>query len=96
MSSLRHLVVLTVAALLLTACSTRVTPENYEKLQPGMTKAQVHAILGKPDAVTGDDIGGVLSLTKEVWKASKQSITVTFGNDALALKSLDGPEGPQQ
>ncbi|GAC1627451.1 MAG: hypothetical protein NVS9B10_16450 [Nevskia sp.] len=95
MSSIRHAVVVALV-LLLAACSSRVTPENYEKLQPGMTKAQVHAILGKPDLVTGDDIGGVLSLTKEVWKASKQSITVTFGNDALALKSLDGPAGPQQ
>lgn len=81
---------------LLAACSSRVTPENYEKLKPGMTKADVHAILGSPDSVSGNDIGGVLSLTKETWKSSKQSITVTFGNDALALKSLDGPEGPAQ
>jgi hypothetical protein len=82
--------------LLLAACNSKVSPENYEKLQAGMTKAQVHAILGAPDSVSGNDIGGVLSLVKETWKSSKQSITVTFGNDAVALKSLDGPEGPQQ
>lgn len=77
--------------LLLAACSSRVTPENYEKLQSGMSKAQVHTILGAPDSVTSDDIGNVLSLTKETWKSRKQSITVTYGNDSLALKSLDDP-----
>ncbi len=88
MSSFRRLACLALFATL-AACSSRVTPENYEKLQSGMTKAQVHEILGKPDSVKGDDIGGVLSLTKETWTHGKQSITVTFGNDALALKSLD-------
>lgn len=78
--------------LLLAACSSKVTPENYAKLDAGMTHAQVHAILGRPDEVTGDDIGGVLSLSKETWKGGKQTITVTFGNDALALKSLDPVE----
>lgn len=79
-------------AFLLVACSSKVTPENYEKLDSGMSRAQVHAILGTPDEVTGDDIGGVLSLSKETWKSRKQIITVTYGNDALALKSLDKPE----
>ncbi len=79
-------------SLTLTACSSKVTPDNYEKLQSGMTKAQVHAILGKPDLVTSDDIGNVLSLSKETWKGRTQMITVTFGNDTLALKSLDKTE----
>ncbi len=95
MFSLRR-VVPVAFVLVLAACSSKVTPENYEKLQPGMTREQVHAILGSPDSVSGNAIGSVLALTKETWKTSKQSITVTFGNDALALKSLDGPEGPQQ
>lgn len=83
---------LSVIVLCLAACGTKVTPDNYDRLQSGMSKAQVHAILGTPDDVTGNEIGGVLSLTKETWKTGKHRITVTFGNDALALKSLDNPD----
>ncbi len=73
----------------LAACSSKVTPENYEKISPGMSRAEVHAILGKPDDVNANDIGGLLSLSKERWHAGKKVLTVTYGNDSVALKSFE-------
>lgn len=74
------------------AIGSRITPENYEKLESGMSKDQVHAILGKPDQAAGDDIGNVLSLLKETWRGRSQTITVTYTNDAMVLKSIDLPD----
>ncbi len=73
----------------LAACSSKVTPENYDKIGPGMSRAEVHAILGKPDDVNAEDIGGLLSLSKERWHAGKKVLTVTYGNDSVALKSFE-------
>jgi len=92
MPSFRRSATIMLVVLALAACTSKVTPENYDKLEPGMTKAQVHSLLGTPDQVSGDEVGGILSLSKETWKSSKHHITVTFGNDALALKSIDDPD----
>lgn len=75
--------------LTIAACSSKVTPENYDKIGPGMSRAEVHAILGKPDDVNAEDIGGLLSLSKERWHAGKKVLTVTYGNDSVALKSFE-------
>jgi hypothetical protein len=87
MKQLRFL--LPMLALLLAACGSRATPDNYAKLEAGMTREQVHAILGDPDKVSGNEVGNVLSLSKETWNGRKSTITVTFGNNALALKSIE-------
>ena len=76
------------AVVSLAACSSKVTAENYEKIGPGMSREEVHALLGKPDDSSGTDIGGVLSLDKETWKAGDKVLTVTYGNDKVALKSF--------
>lgn len=70
----------------LAACS-RVTPENYNKLQAGMTREEVYAILGKPDDVGGGGIGR-LEMSTENWRGRGHSISITFGNDKLVLKSI--------
>ncbi|WP_293367372.1 DUF3862 domain-containing protein [Nevskia sp.] len=77
-------VVVTIAA-----CSSKVTAENYDKIGPGMSREEVHALLGKPDDSSATDVGGVLSLSKETWTAGKKTLTVTFGNDKVALKSFE-------
>lgn len=82
-------VVLLAGVLVLAACSSKVTPENYDKIGPGMSRAEVHVILGKPDDVNAEDIGGLLSLSKERWHAGKKVLTVTYGNDSVALKSFE-------
>lgn len=92
MNSLRC--VLLAAVVCIAACSSKVTIENYDQIKPGMTRDEVHKLLGKPDDTTAHDVGGVLSLSKETWKAGNKQLTVTFGNDKVALKSFDAPEAP--
>lgn len=76
------------AALVLVASCSRATPENYAKIDAGMTREEVYAILGKPDEVSGGGIGK-LTVSAEVWKGSKNTIQVTFGpGEKVALKSI--------
>ncbi|MGQ0501600.1 MAG: outer membrane protein assembly factor BamE domain-containing protein [Panacagrimonas sp.] len=89
----RYGLLVPVAAVLLVAACTRVTPENYAKLEAGMTRSQVYEILGKPDEVSGGGIGK-LTVSGETWKGRGQTITVTFGGDQVVLKGIsqDKPE----
>lgn len=79
-----------VALLLLSACS-KVTADNYAKISSGMTRDEVHSILGSPDDASGGGIGD-LTMTTETWKGSKQTIHVNFVGDKVALKSLSGKD----
>ncbi len=83
--------VITCSVLLLTlaACS-RVTADNYDKLETGMSRAQVHALLGEPDDVSGGGIGRMTLMT-ERWEGRKHVINVTYAGDELALKSIESP-----
>lgn len=89
MNLLRCLLLSAVCAL--TACSSKVTAENYDRIKPGMSRDEVHQLLGKPDDTAATDVGGMLSLSKETWKSGNTLLTVTFGNDKVALKSFDAP-----
>ena len=75
-----------IALLLLSACS-KVNADNYAKISAGMSRDEVHAILGSPDEASGGGIGN-LTMTTEIWKGSKQTISVNFVGDKVALKSL--------
>ena len=92
MKSLRC--ILLAAAISLVACSSKVTVETYDQIKTGMSRDEVHKLLGKPDDTSAHDVGGVLSLSKETWKAGNKVLTVTYGNDKVALKSFDTPEVP--
>ncbi|HSW15183.1 MAG TPA: hypothetical protein VLI06_20205 [Solimonas sp.] len=85
--SRRPLAAIALAAALLVACSA-VTPENYARVEAGMSRDEVYAILGKPDQVNGSGIGP-LTLSNETWAGRKHSIHITFGGDKVALKSID-------
>ena len=88
----RKLLIATSAAtlLLLSACS-RVSADSYAKISSGMTRDEVHSILGSPDDASGGGIGG-LTMTTETWKGGKQTISITFAGDKVALKSLRGSD----
>lgn len=80
--------------LLLVACS-KATPENFAKLQDGMTEQQVLDILGKPAESNSVSVLGV-SGTSSRWVNGDTSITVRFVNGKVALKSLDKTAPPQK
>lgn len=76
------------AALLLLAACSRVTPENYGRLEAGMSRDEVYAILGQPDDVSGGGIGS-LTMSSETWRSDRHTIVVSFAGEKLALKSID-------
>jgi outer membrane protein assembly factor BamE (lipoprotein component of BamABCDE complex) len=69
------------AFVLITACS-RLTEDNLQKVQNGMTTDQVKAILGEP---TSSDTGGALGITGTtyVYHTSSSDVKITFVNDRV-------------
>jgi hypothetical protein len=80
-----------VLALLLAACS-KVSQENYLKVEEGMTEEQVIALLGKPSESNSVSVLGV-SGTVSRWVADDAVITVRFVNGKVGIKSFDKPTG---
>jgi hypothetical protein len=76
-----------VLLLALAAGCSKVNADNYAKVRANMTRDQVYNVLGKPDEVSGGDIGPI-SMSTETWKGSKETVTVTFGGDKVVLKSI--------
>jgi outer membrane protein assembly factor BamE (lipoprotein component of BamABCDE complex) len=70
-------------AILLTGCS-KLTPENYAKLKPGLTYAEVKSILGEPARC--DDLVGFKSCR---WGDDSRNITVRFAGDQIVLYSAE-------
>ena len=76
--------------LTLIACS-KVTPDNYGKLEAGMSQEEVHKILGQPDDVSGGGIG-TLTLSTETWNGPKHVVRITFAGDKMTIKSIEPTE----
>ncbi|MFZ5448575.1 MAG: outer membrane protein assembly factor BamE domain-containing protein [Thermodesulfobacteriota bacterium] len=81
------LAALMVCALCLWGCGSRINQANFEKVQTGMTVAQVTAILGEPTESSSVDVA-VFSGTVAKWKAGDVTITVQFVNDKVVAKQL--------
>ena len=79
-----HALVL-IAVLLLAACS-KVTQENFARIQDGMSEQEVAAILGSPSESSSASVLGISGTSSE-WAGSDAVITVRFVNGKLALKS---------
>ncbi|MEQ1440476.1 hypothetical protein AAG565_14045 [Fontimonas sp. SYSU GA230001] len=79
--------VVALSLLVLSACS-KVTPDNYGKLRAGMSPDEVHAILGRPDQVSGGGLGA-LTITTETWNGPHHVVTVTFAGEKLTVKSIE-------
>lgn len=69
---------------LLAACS-KITQDNYDKLQTGMTYEQVQGVLGQPSSCS--DVLGVKNCT---WGDAKRHIDVSFLGDKALAFSADG------
>jgi hypothetical protein len=74
------------AALLLAACS-KITQENFGRIQDGMTEQEVTAILGNPTEASSGSILGI-SGTASRWTGGDAVITVQFVNGKVALKTF--------
>ena len=78
------------AALLLLAACSKVTQENFNKVQDGMSEQEVVALLGSPTSSSSVQVLGI-SGTSSNWEAGDAVITVRFVNGKVALKSFDKP-----
>jgi len=67
--------------LALAACS-KLTLDNYSKIQVGMTDKDVYALIGKPDKC--DD---VMVLRNCTWTSGDKTVNVSFTADKVLLFS---------
>jgi hypothetical protein len=70
-------------------CATQVNRENYERIETGMSAADVEKILGKPSETHGGGAGFSRFLVEKetrTWKSGDKTITVEFGNGTVAYK----------
>jgi len=81
------LVALALCAFCLAACGSRINQADFEKIQTGMTMAQVTAILGEPTESSSVDVA-VFSGTVSKWKAGDVTITIQFVNGKVVAKQL--------
>jgi hypothetical protein len=75
--------VLVAIALAAAGCS-KLTPENYAKIKPGMPFEEVKAILGNPDRC--DEVMSFMSCR---WGDDSRNITVRFAGDQVVLRSAE-------
>lgn len=83
---------LALAALLLAAGCSKITQDNFARIQDGMSEQEVHAILGAPSESSSVSVLG-LSGTSSKWVGQDTVITVQFVNGKVMLKSLAKPPG---
>jgi hypothetical protein len=74
-------------ALLIAACS-KVSQENFSKIQDGMSEQEVIAILGSPTESNSMSVLGVTG-TSSRWVSGDSVIAVRFVGGKVALKSFD-------
>jgi outer membrane protein assembly factor BamE (lipoprotein component of BamABCDE complex) len=91
---LRRLSHLRVVALAIVICmglvscgGSKISQENFGKIQTGMSLAQVTAILGEPTESSSVDVA-VFSGTVSKWKAGDVTITIQFVNGKVVAKQL--------
>lgn len=75
------------AALPLAACGSKISAENFERIQTGMTQKEVVAILGEPTETSAISIAG-LSGGMATWRDGNTEISVQFLNDKVQAKQL--------
>jgi len=81
--SLRVLTLLA-CCVVLTACS-KITQDNYSKLNAGMTKAEVESLLGGPS-----ECAGALGMSSCTWGDEKRFISVQYAGDKVLMFSAQG------
>jgi hypothetical protein len=63
----------------------RITKANVEEVEEGMSKKQVESILGRPSAITNEDLV-IMKKTTYVYRQGKDSVTIVFKDDKVQTK----------
>jgi hypothetical protein len=75
-------------ALLLVACGSRLSQENFNRITDGMAYADVVKILGEPKSSEGRGALGITAGTSK-WKDGKHKITIVFINGKVMSKVFE-------
>lgn len=86
MSTLARLAAALLFALALAAC-TRITQQNYDRVQEGMSEAEVVSILGKPDESSEVMLLRVKAVNSQ-WKGGEHTVLVQFVNGRVRAKNI--------
>ncbi|WDP85572.1 MAG: DUF3862 domain-containing protein [Desulfobacter sp.] len=84
MRFIQWLAVVIVCAALICGCS-KLTRENYEKIEMGMTYDQVVEIIGQPDTCDA-----AMGAKQCIWGDKDKNITIGFMGDNVILPSMTG------
>jgi len=76
-----------VLLLWLAGCGSKITQENFDKIQVGMSQDEVTTILGKPTESSSVSFGS-LSGGAWVWKKNGTAITIQFANGKVLAKQF--------
>ena len=88
LSQLRAVALGMVICMSLVSCSgSKISQENFEKIQTGMPLAQVLAILGEPTESSSVDVA-VFSGTVSKWKTGDITLTIQFVNGKVVAKQF--------
>ena len=61
----------------------RITKDNVDEVEEGMSKKQVESILGHPTSITNEQI---MKQTTYVYRQGKDSVTIVFKDDKVQSK----------
>ena len=85
---LRAVALSMVICMSLVSCSgSKISQENFEKIQTGMSLTQVTAILGEPTESSSVDLA-VFSGAVSKWQAEGVTITIQFVNGKVVAKQF--------
>jgi len=77
------------ALLLLSACFSKITLDNYNKVNEGMSLTEVINILGEPNDSSNINLG-IASASSSTWKGENgETITIQFVNNQVKLKNFN-------
>lgn len=79
----------------LAGCGDRITKAEYRRIETGMTRDQVIAVLGTPDALHAAAVGE-LSGASAAWRADERVVSVLFVNGKVVFKSLGEASAGQE
>ena len=72
---------------LLAGCGSKITQENFDKIQAGMSREEVKGILGEPTESSGVSVGAISGDTWS-WKKNGTVITIQFVSGKVLAKQF--------
>lgn len=75
------------AAAFLAGCGSKISQTNFDKIEKGMTRDQVVALLGEPTKSSSVSLAGLSGASAE-WTDGKATISIQFFNEKVAMKQF--------